>query len=187
MTPSPRSSVSSVPPPGDVTLPLWSHGKGLAVDVAVTSPFSAFGMRAESPADAYALTYKHGKYDEGFRGAQHDFLPLVLETTGGVGSEGREFLRQVFRFVSNRWGLEHSVFAGRAWARLTLQSSVAQAVLNRVPGVGFLGGVVAAHPSGCGQVALPPLPNPPVVPPSSGLLLTLLLPLPRLLLLLLLL
>src|SRR5689334_8720129 len=27
--------------PGDVTIPLWAGGKGLAVDVAVTSPFTA--------------------------------------------------------------------------------------------------------------------------------------------------
>ena len=38
--------------PGDVTLPVWSDGKGLAIDVAVTSPFSAAGLRSSSPADA---------------------------------------------------------------------------------------------------------------------------------------
>jgi hypothetical protein len=32
----------------------------LAVDVAVTSPFSAFGLRSSHPADAYALTTSTG-------------------------------------------------------------------------------------------------------------------------------
>src|SRR5690348_1990019 len=44
--------------PGDVTLPNWSGGRPLAIDVAVTSPFSAAGWRAQSPADAYSDAHK---------------------------------------------------------------------------------------------------------------------------------
>ena len=46
-------------------------------------------------------------------------------------------LRQLFRFAAKREGVQLSVYCGRAWARLScnLQSSVAQAILNRV-GVG---------------------------------------------------
>ena len=52
--------------PGDVTLPVWRNDRGLAIDVAVTSPFSSSGMRSKAPADAYALNFKHRKYDAGF-------------------------------------------------------------------------------------------------------------------------
>jgi hypothetical protein len=41
--------------PGDVTIPYWTNGMGLAVDVAVTSPFSIVGLRSSEPCEAYAL------------------------------------------------------------------------------------------------------------------------------------
>ena len=68
--------------PGDVTIPIWRGGKGLAVDVAVTSPFSVVGLRSASPADSYEHR-KHRKYDVGFFGTGFEFCTLVLETTGG--------------------------------------------------------------------------------------------------------
>ena len=30
--------------PGDVSIPLWCEGKGLAIDVAVTSPFASHNL-----------------------------------------------------------------------------------------------------------------------------------------------
>src|SRR5579872_139321 len=45
--------------PGDVTLPLWSEGKGLCVDVAVTCPFSVGNLVRDSPADYCATNLKH--------------------------------------------------------------------------------------------------------------------------------
>src|SRR6185369_15227957 len=66
--------------PGDVTLPNWTGGRPLAVDVAVTSPFSAFGMRSENPADSYSHVYKHGKFQRPFRGKWCLFSALVIES-----------------------------------------------------------------------------------------------------------
>ena len=70
-------------------------------------------------------------------GTNDDFSALVLESTGTPNREGSEFLGQLFRFGARSSGVPFSVFAGRAWARLscTLQSAVAQAVINRSPGV----------------------------------------------------
>src|SRR3954463_253833 len=53
--------------PGDVTLPIWAQDKGLAIDVAVTSPFSSGGMRATEPHNTYAVGHKHARYDKGFQ------------------------------------------------------------------------------------------------------------------------
>ena len=64
--------------PGDVTLPNWSGGRPLAIDVAVTSPFSAFGMRSLSPADAYSDVHKHAKKERLFRGKGCMFAALVV-------------------------------------------------------------------------------------------------------------
>jgi hypothetical protein len=122
--------------PGDVTLKLWRNNKGLAIDVAVTSPFSSSGLKAKDPAESYSQNVKHKRYDEGFEGSDFFFCPLVLETTGGINSEGTSALKQIFRFGSRRLNLTHSVYAGRGWARLScnLQSSVAQAILTRTCG-----------------------------------------------------
>ena len=56
----------------------------------------------------------------------------TFESTGGINE------RQLFRFAAKREGVQLSVYCGRAWARLAcnLQSSVAQAILNRMCGVG---------------------------------------------------
>ena len=53
--------------PGDVTIPLWAEGKGMAIDVAVTSPLSQSSVFLASPCEEYATT-KHRKYDAGFQG-----------------------------------------------------------------------------------------------------------------------
>ena len=57
-------------------------------------------------------------------------------TTGGVNNEGIEVLRQLFRFAAKHQGIQLSVYAGRAWARLAcnIQSSVSQCFLNRAGG-----------------------------------------------------
>ena len=120
--------------PGDVTIANWKDSKGLAIDVAVTSSFSKRNLRLPTPADTYGLK-KHTKYDEGFVGSGHIFCAVVFETMGGVSEEGLTFFRQLFRFAARRQNRKLCVYAGRAWARIScnLQSSVAKAILNRVP------------------------------------------------------
>jgi len=124
--------------PGDVTIPTWKQGRGLAIDVAVTCPFSINNVSRSSPCEYYAESKKHAYYDADFRGTSFFFAALVFESTGAVNEEGLAVLRQLFRFAAKREGVQLSVYCGRAWARLScnLQSSVAQAILNRVGGVG---------------------------------------------------
>ena len=116
--------------------PTGQGGRPLAVDVAVPSPYSSFGLRCPKPADSYSDTFKHGKYDRRFRGKWCLFSALVMESTGGLSEEALTLLKQVFRFASKRQNVQHSVYAGRAWARLScnLQTSVAQAILCRIDG-----------------------------------------------------
>ena len=44
--------------PGDVTIPLWAQGKGLAIDVAITSPFTQKAIKSSSPCEDYAAHQK---------------------------------------------------------------------------------------------------------------------------------
>ena len=123
--------------PGDVTIPLWSQGKGLAIDVAVTSPFNRKAVRSSSPCEDYAAQQKHGKYDASFRGKNYLFAAVVFETTGAINEEGARVLSQLARFAAKRQGREFSSFCGRAWVRFSrnLQRSVSRrsSIVSRVP------------------------------------------------------
>jgi len=122
--------------PGDVTLPQWAEGKGLAIDVAVTSPLAQTSLRLITPCEDYAATHKHAKYDASFVGTDYLFSAMVFETLGAVNTEGEEVLKQLFRFASKRLGREFTSYCGRAWARIScnLQRSVAQSILSRIDG-----------------------------------------------------
>ena len=125
--------------PGDVTLPVWSDGSGLAIDVAVTSPLQKASVRLYSPCEEYAATQKHGKYDKEFKGVNYSFAAMVWESLGAINVEGEEVLRQVFSFTSKKLHREFSSFCGRSWAQFSccLQRSVSQAILLRVDGQEF--------------------------------------------------
>jgi hypothetical protein len=88
--------------PGDITVPLWKNGDGLAIDVAVTSPYSVSNLHRESPCEVYAAQQKHAKYDRSFQGTNYVFGALVMETTGAINEEGQGILRQLFRFAAKR-------------------------------------------------------------------------------------
>jgi hypothetical protein len=105
--------------PGDVTLEKWSGGKGLAIDVAVTSPLAATYVRKQEPCEWYAGSQKHDKYDAGFKDTNYFFTPMVFETLGAINVEGEEVLRTIFRFASERLGREFTSYCGRAWARVS--------------------------------------------------------------------
>jgi len=122
--------------PGDVTIPNWEHGNGLAIDLAVTSPLIKSSMRIKAPCEDYATNQKHRKYDVSFEGTDYSFCAMVFETLGAINEEGALVLRQLFRFAAKQLGREFSSFCGRTWARLScsLQRSVAQAILNRIDG-----------------------------------------------------
>src|SRR6201746_2862126 len=62
--------------PGDVTIPVWRANKGLAIDVAVTSPLASY------PCESYATWKKHAYYDDDFKGTAFEFAAMVFETTG---------------------------------------------------------------------------------------------------------
>jgi hypothetical protein len=125
--------------PGDVTLALWSEGKGLAIDVAVTSPLQKASVRLLDPCEEYATARKHAKYDKDFKSAHYSFAAMVWESLGAINVEGEEILRQIFSFTAKKLHREFSSFCGRSWAHFSccLQRSVSQAILLRTEGHEF--------------------------------------------------
>src|SRR6185437_6979101 len=96
-------------------LPLVGQGKGLAIDIAVTCPFTERHVRLEEPCEDYAALQKHAKYDADFKDTDYFFAALVFETTGAINAEGTRVLSQIFRFAASRLGHEFSSYCGRAW------------------------------------------------------------------------
>ena len=67
------------------------------------------------------------------RSSDYDFAPVIFETSGALNKEGETVLKQIIRFASKREGITHTVYAARAWARLSccVQAASAQQILNR--------------------------------------------------------
>jgi hypothetical protein len=119
--------------PGDVSVKNWSLRRGLAIDVAVICPVAPSHVRTLEPCESYAQTQKIDRYAPAFENSDYDFAPVVFETSGAVNKEGETVLKQIIRFASKREGITHTVYAARAWARLSccVQYAVAQQILNR--------------------------------------------------------
>jgi hypothetical protein len=119
--------------PGDVSIKNWSLRRGLAIDVAVICPLAASHLHKPEPCESYAKSQKIDRYAPAFENSEYDFVPVVFETSGGLNREGETVLKQIIRFASKRECTSHSVFAARAWARLSccVQFASAQQILNR--------------------------------------------------------
>ena len=119
--------------PGDVSIKNWSLHRGLAIDVAVIHPLAASHLHSQEPCESYAKTQKTDRYAPAFVNSDYDFAPVVFETSGAVNKEGENVLKQIIRFASKREGITHTVYAARAWARLSccVQFAAAQQILNR--------------------------------------------------------
>jgi hypothetical protein len=105
----------------------------VAIDVAVICPLAASHLHKPEPCESYAKSQKIDRYAPAFENSEYDFVPVVFETSGGLNREGETVLKQIIRFASKRECTSHSVFAARAWARLSccVQFASAQQILNR--------------------------------------------------------
>jgi hypothetical protein len=119
--------------PGDVSIKDWSLRRGLAIDVAVICPLATSHLRETEPCESYAKSQKIDRYASAFEKSDYDFAPVIFETSGAVNKEGETVLKQIIRFASKREGITHTVYAARAWARLSccVQYASAQQILNR--------------------------------------------------------
>ena len=119
--------------PGDISIKNWSLHRGLAIDVAVICPVAASHVGEPEPCESYAKNQKCARYSEAFVKSDYDFAPVIFETSGAVNKVGETVLKQIIRFASKREGITHTVYAARAWARLSccVQAASAQQILNR--------------------------------------------------------
>ena len=87
--------------PGDIIIFNFNGGKHLLIDVAVVDATSECHLNEllAGGAGAAATAYedrKRAKYED-LDTSKYDFLPFVLETSGGFGEEALEFVRKLQR------------------------------------------------------------------------------------------
>ena len=75
--------------PADIFLPVWTNGRGAALDVTVVCPLQKKLVARAAVNPGHALTYgrerKNQKHRADCQGAGVDFVPMVVEALGGLG------------------------------------------------------------------------------------------------------
>ena len=101
--------------------------------MAVICPLADSHLGKPEPCEWYAQHQKIDRYAGAFENSDYDFAPVIFETCGAVNKEGETVLKQIIRFASKREGVSHTVYASRAWARLSccVQAASAQQILDR--------------------------------------------------------
>ena len=120
--------------PADVYLPdLW--GSPAAVDFAITCPLQPRYKNCEEPAEQYAITQKHKKYDSGFEKTNITFIAAVADSFGGWTKEGEEVIIEVARRGARRLLEVVSMYVAHCWTKLSisLQTDIACMMLSRIP------------------------------------------------------
>ena len=85
--------------PGDVIIYNWREGKDLQIDVAVTNPLCSSNINSliSDGVGGAATAYGSGKektyWDLDFN--KYEFLPFIVETTGGLSKEAWSFCREI--------------------------------------------------------------------------------------------
>src|SRR5437660_6114689 len=107
-----------------------SQDRSHALVFSLIYPFAASHLHKPEPCESYAKSEKIDRYAPAFENSDYDFAPVVFETSGALNREGETVLKQIIRFASKREGISHSVFAARAWARLSccIQFAAAQQI-----------------------------------------------------------
>ena len=110
--------------PADVYLPCWHRGKPAAFDISVISPVQALTIDSAATIQGYVLTVRERQkrriYVEGCLSAGIDFVPIAVETLGGLSSISSHTISELGKLQVNRLGLSPSHCASHFFQRFSL-------------------------------------------------------------------
>jgi hypothetical protein len=119
--------------PGDVLIPAWFGGRGVALDVTVTSPTQAAQVSREAAnAGATLVAAKQRKLDrylDRCRSVGIDFVPLAVETFGGWDANAVDSLKAIARNVGRRSDVDHLTTTRHLFQRLGVTLQRGNAIL----------------------------------------------------------
>ena len=96
--------------PGDIFLRHWSKGKDAALDVTVTSPLAATNVQGAATTAGASLSKaferKVRSAREACRGQGLVFIPLAMETLGGLHEVVVDQVKQLGSALARRTGQE---------------------------------------------------------------------------------
>ena len=113
----PRKEAPSLVPgsssrPADIYLPIWERGHPAAMDVTVISPLQQLTLSGASSIAGHALQVaeerKRAAHAEACRSAGISFIPLAMETIGGLSHELINTIKCISRMQANRLGTSPS-------------------------------------------------------------------------------
>ena len=126
---SPRKELPALIPgsssrPADVYLPCWHRGKPAAFDISVISPVQALTIDSAATIQGYVLTVRERQkrriHVEGCLSAGIDFVPIAVETLGGLSSISSHTISELGKLQANRLGLSPSHCASHLFQRFSL-------------------------------------------------------------------
>ena len=92
--------------PADILLPTWSRGRPAALDVTVISPLQQQTLHAAASTPGHALQVgvqrKLTAHLSACRSAGVDFIPIVLETLGGLAEDTITTIRSIRKAITQR-------------------------------------------------------------------------------------
>ena len=126
-------------PPGDIFLRHWSGGKDCAWDVTVTSPLAASHVAGAATEAGHALRKACERKVNGAADACREqgivFLPLAVETLGGLHKTAVQQMKRMAAALARHTGQEESVTTSHLFQRfsLNLMRGNAGMMTTRIP------------------------------------------------------
>ena len=125
--------------PADIYLPIWERGQPAAMDVTVISPLQQLTLSGASSIAGHALQVaevrKRAAHAEACCSAGISFIPLAMETIGGLSHELINTIKCISRMQANRLGTSPSDAFRQLVQRLSiaLRRCNAWSWINRQP------------------------------------------------------
>ena len=120
----PNLIADSLSRPADVFLPTWSHGRPAALDIHVISPLQqqTLGEAASTPGHALqvGVQRKLASHLSACRSVGVEFVPVVMETLGGMAEDSISILRSLGKAIAQRVGCDASICTKQLFRRTAI-------------------------------------------------------------------